>query len=48
MSNVAEGRARGRWIRAVDEEYAPTGFGERPSDGAAHDAGANDGKVVRR
>ncbi|MDB6156365.1 MAG: hypothetical protein JWO04_71 [Gammaproteobacteria bacterium] len=47
MSNVAEGRAGCRRIGAIDQEDAFTGFGQRPGNGTAHYASANDGNIVR-
>jgi hypothetical protein len=47
MSNVAEGRAGGRRIGAIDQEDALTGFGQRPGNGTAHYASANDGNIGR-
>jgi hypothetical protein len=47
MSNVAEGRAGCRRIGAIDQEDAFTGFGQRPGNGTAHYASANDGNIGR-
>jgi hypothetical protein len=48
MSNVAEGCASGRWIRTIDQEDAFSDFGQRPGNGTAHNASANDGNIGRR
>jgi hypothetical protein len=47
MSNVTEGRASGRRIGTIDQEDAFTGFGQRPGNGTAHNASANDGTIGR-
>jgi hypothetical protein len=46
MSNVAEGRTSGCWIRSVDQQDAPSGLGQRPGNGTAHDASADNGDIV--
>jgi hypothetical protein len=46
MSNVAEGGAACCGIRAIYKKNAAPRFGERPCNGTADHAGANDSNLV--